>query len=103
MSLYLHRQRGAQVLAGLEQFRQADIGVVRPAPDAARLLGRVVDARACSAFMSARSMMALRVCDSPRGLDCVCKSDGISDRAGRAAPFRICLKTHPPAGGVTVV
>ena len=45
MSLYLHSQRGAQVLAGLEQFRQADIGVVRPAHDAARLLGRVVDAR----------------------------------------------------------
>jgi hypothetical protein len=36
--------RGAQGLARLEHLRQADIGVVRPADDAARLLGRVVDA-----------------------------------------------------------
>ena len=39
------RQRGPQVLAGLEQFRQPDIGMVRPAHDAARCLGGVVDAR----------------------------------------------------------
>ena len=39
------RQRGPQVLAGLKQFRQPDIGMIRPAHDAARCLGGVVDAR----------------------------------------------------------
>ena len=36
--------RPAVMLDDLKHFRQADIGVVRPADDAARLLGRVVDA-----------------------------------------------------------
>src|SRR5262249_41003293 len=39
------RQRGAHVLASLEHLRQADIGVVRPAHDAGRLMRYVVDAR----------------------------------------------------------
>jgi hypothetical protein len=38
------RQRGAQVLARLEHFRQADVGDIRPADDAARRFGEVVDA-----------------------------------------------------------
>jgi hypothetical protein len=39
------RQRGPQVLASLEQFRQSDIGRVWPAHDSAGCLGCVVDAR----------------------------------------------------------
>jgi hypothetical protein len=39
------RQAGPQVLTGLEQFRQPDIGMVRPADDAAGRLGGVVHAR----------------------------------------------------------
>src|SRR5262249_4221287 len=39
------RQTRPQVLARLEYLRQADVGVIRSADDAARLLGGVVDAR----------------------------------------------------------
>ena len=38
------RQRFAHVLRGFKQLRQADIGGVRPADDAASGLGGVVDA-----------------------------------------------------------
>src|SRR5262249_51358364 len=39
------RHAGPQVLASLEQFRQSDVGIVRPAHDPTRLLGSVVDTR----------------------------------------------------------
>src|SRR5262245_66626903 len=39
------RQTAPEVLASLEQFRQSDVGVVRPPDDATRLLRCIVDAR----------------------------------------------------------
>jgi hypothetical protein len=47
------RQRSPQVLASLEQFRQADIGMIRPAHDTTRLFSSVVDARLFGVHVSA--------------------------------------------------
>src|SRR5881227_767173 len=88
------REGGAYVLRRLEQFWQPDIGMVGPADDAARLLGRVVDARLLGVHVGAVDDGDARHAIPPAGSSCMREASIVAPLAPSLA---VATHTSRPA------